>query len=340
MCFVLRKLLIIFSACLSLSAYAATFNVDFDRGTQRPQISINGELTPEDGDRFSTIAHRYQEAIVSLNSPGGSLLSGIQIGTVIRLRAFNTVVKNNSMCASACAYAWLAGVQRYAEANSKIGFHAAYIVDRGIAKETGVGNALLGSYLARIGLTDEAIAYFTSAQPDEINWLNGSVAKRIRLNVYDYASIQRSPPPQGGQVASQSQTSNTNLEQASRNFINKLLAHWSTDNDVALTFLSEALAPQVNFYGKITDKSAIVKEKTTAMKRWPMRVYVERPSSISIVCSKSNLTCTVSGVLDWDARNPEKNRVSAGVAQFEYQLDFSTGSAKIIAENSTVLERK
>ena len=65
--FVLRKLLIIFSACLSLSAYAATFNVDFDRGTQRPQISINGELTPEDGDRFSTIAHRYQEAMTISN---------------------------------------------------------------------------------------------------------------------------------------------------------------------------------------------------------------------------------------------------------------------------------
>lgn len=341
MSFTLRRLLLILSTTLSHSAYAATFNVDFDRGTQRPQISINGELTPEDGDRFSTIAHRYQEAIVSLNSPGGSLLSGIQIGTVIRLRAFNTVVKNNSMCASACAYAWLAGVQRYAEANSKIGFHAAYIIERGMAKETGVGNALLGSYLARIGLTDEAIAYFTSAQPDEINWLNGGVAKRIRLNVYDYASLQRSPsfsatptPP-----ATPSPTSG-NLELASRNFVNKLFAHWSTDNDIALVFLSESLSPQVNFFGKTTEKASILKEKAAAIKRWPMRVYVERPSSISTFCNKTNLTCTISGVFDWDARNPEKNRVSAGVAQFEYQLDFSTGSAKIIAENSTVLERK
>lgn len=335
----LYKFLITWACLIACSSNAATFNVEFDSATQQTQISINGELNSDDGDRFSSIAHRYQDAIVSLNSPGGSLLSGIQIGTVIRLRAFYTVVKNNSMCASACAYAWLAGVQRYAEGNSKIGFHAAYIIERGRAKETGVGNALLGSYLARIGLTDEAIAYFTSAQPDEINWLNGGVAKRIRLNVYDYASLQKTqsfsptptapPPATGG-----------NLELASRNFVNKLLAHWSTDNDVALAFLSQSLAPQVNFYGKYTEKALIVKEKAAAIKRWPMRVYVERPSSISTVCNKTNMTCTISGVLDWDARNPEKNRVSAGVAQFEYQLDFSNGSARIVAENSTVLERK
>jgi len=338
----LHKNLLVLSILLFASiANAASIYVDFNRETQRTQINLSGEMTSEDGDRFSTVAHQYQEAIVNLNSPGGSLLSGIQIGTIIRLRAFSTVVKGNSVCASACAYAWLAGVQRYAENSSKIGFHAAYVVERGAPRETGVGNALLGSYLARIGLTDDAIAYFTSAQPDEINWLNGSVAKRIRLNVYDYSSIRQAivPTPAPSQTTPRS-AQTTDLELASRHFVKNLLAYWSADNDAALKFLTLALSDQVNFYGKTTDKAAIVKEKMNAIKRWPVRVYVERPSTLVTNCNSSTKICAISGVLDWDARSPEKNRISIGVAQFEYQLDFSNGSPKIIAENSNVLERK
>jgi len=124
--------------CFLTQSSAATFSIDHERETQRPVIHINGEITQSDGDQFSVIAHRYQNALVSFNSRGGSLLSGIQIGTIIRLRAFSTLVLGGNLCASACAYAWLAGVQRYSESGSKIGFHSAYVIERGIAKETGV----------------------------------------------------------------------------------------------------------------------------------------------------------------------------------------------------------
>ena len=44
---------------------------------------------------------------------------------------------------------------------AQIGFHAAYVVQSGIASETGSGNALVGAYLANMGLPDSAVIYAT-----------------------------------------------------------------------------------------------------------------------------------------------------------------------------------
>jgi len=131
-----------------------------------------------------------------------------------------------------------------------------------------------------------------------------------------------------------------NLEVESKNFIQQLLKNWSSDNVSALNFLEKFLADQVDFFGKMTPKRLIIEEKSVAIKRWPIRSYVERPASLSVICDKSKRICKVSGLLDWNAKNPDKNRTSSGIAQFEYQLDFTNGSPQIILESSRVIERK
>lgn len=323
------------STCCAISTFAANLSVDFEKPTGRPIINLTGEIIQSDGDNFSAIAHRYQNAIVNLNSNGGSLLAGIQIGTIIRLRAFSTLVRGSNVCASACAYAWLAGVQRYVENNSKIGFHAAYTLDHGIAKQSGVGNALLGSYLTKIALSDEAIVYFTSAQPEEMNWLNSSIAQKLQLSTQYYP---QNNTPSKNNITNINEMKN--LEIASQNFIRQLLSYWSADNSSATQFLQLALAEQVDFYGKSTPKENIIKEKTSALRRWPIRIYAERKSSVKTNCDYSLKKCTISGLLDWNASNPEKNKQSIGVASFEYTLDFSNITVKIIKETGSVIERR
>jgi hypothetical protein len=46
--------------------------------------------------------------------------------------------------------------------------HAAYIEKVGRASESGVGNALVGSYLTQIGLSENAVVYITQAAPTEM----------------------------------------------------------------------------------------------------------------------------------------------------------------------------
>ena len=131
-----------------------------------------------------------------------------------------------------------------------------------------------------------------------------------------------------------------NFEVESKNFIQQLLKNWSSDNVSALVFLENSLADHVDFFGKMTPKKSIIEEKSVAIKRWPIRSYVERPLSLSVACDNSRRICKVTGLLDWKAKNPDKNRTSTGVAQFDYQLDFANGSPKIILESGVVLERK
>jgi hypothetical protein len=146
-----------------------------------PLIMIEGDLGPGDAAQFNQKTASLKGAIISFNSDGGNLLAGLQIGETIRLRQFYTVVPKRMRCASACALAWLGGVQRFMFEDGKIGFHAAY--DSTSGKETGVGNALVGAYLTKIGLSYDAVIYITQAAPNEMTWLNISDAARHGIKV-------------------------------------------------------------------------------------------------------------------------------------------------------------
>lgn len=68
--------------------------------------------------------------------------------------------------------------------NSKVGFHAAYLENIDGKKLTAaVGDALVGSYLNSLGLSDNVVAYVTAAGPDSIRWLNKSGADALGLSV-------------------------------------------------------------------------------------------------------------------------------------------------------------
>jgi len=130
-----------------------------------------------------------ERAIVLLDSGGGSVLDGIYIGRNIRDRGFFTAVPEKTLCASSCALVWLAGAQRFAEESSFIGFHAAYILRDGKYIETGAGNALIGSYLNQLGLSDRAILFVTSAPPEGIERLSKQKAAAVGI---PYRSVKDS----------------------------------------------------------------------------------------------------------------------------------------------------
>jgi hypothetical protein len=67
---------------------------------------------------------------------------------------------------------------------SKIGFHAAFVSAGQYRLESGVGNAIVGFYLGRLGLSVDAVRYITTPGPDEIQWLSVRDALRIGINVY------------------------------------------------------------------------------------------------------------------------------------------------------------
>ncbi len=144
-------------------------------------ILISGEIFRGDDERFATLAGATaDDATVVLDSIGGNLVAGLRIGSAIRMRAWRTAVPDGATCASSCGLAWLGGVRRMVGHQARVGFHAAYIEGPdGIKREAGSGNALVGSYLGRLGLTDAAVIYLTSAPPEGAAWLTEATARDV-----------------------------------------------------------------------------------------------------------------------------------------------------------------
>src|SRR5262249_6853176 len=79
-------------------------------------------------------------------------------------KGISTIVPDGRRCASACALAWLGGVERFIGTSGKISFHAAYDSASG---ESGVENAVVDAYLSKIGMPHEAVIYITPVAPNE-----------------------------------------------------------------------------------------------------------------------------------------------------------------------------
>lgn len=149
-------------------------------------VQIVGEIQPDDAGKFKSIVRGLSKGVVVLSSPGGAIVPALEMGREIREAQFVTAVPADTLCASACGLIWLAGSERYAEEDSYIGFHAAYTYKGGATAESGMANALIGSYLNDLGLPDSAIAFVTNAPPEGMERLTKSKGRQIGIS---YTSI-------------------------------------------------------------------------------------------------------------------------------------------------------
>lgn len=144
-------------------------------------VTFYGDIKTGDDNVFDALTPDCKGGGVLLKSKGGSLEAGLRIGELIRQKRMETAVAFDARCASACALAWLGGVRRHMAASSRIGFHAAYVMQGDLAFESGVGNALIGAYLTSMGLPKKAVIFITSAKPEGMNWLDYKEAASLSI---------------------------------------------------------------------------------------------------------------------------------------------------------------
>jgi TonB family protein len=134
-------------------------------------ISIEGDIVSGDLERFRQVSLQYPKAIVLLNSNGGRIYPAIEIGKIIKVMGYVTMVEYDDVCASACALIWMAGDKRGMSASGHVGFHAAYRDENGEPIESGSANALIGNYLTVLGVSAKTVVFATTAPPDRMLWL-------------------------------------------------------------------------------------------------------------------------------------------------------------------------
>jgi hypothetical protein len=301
-------------------------------------IAISGELALGDEKKFIDFALGTQRALVVLQSPGGNLYAGIEIGRAIHLKGFATLVPDGVQCASACALAWLAGVPRLMGETAQVGFHAVYTSNGGQPAISSAGNALVGAYLNQLGLPTSAVLYITSPPPQGIQWLSFSDAQSIGIDVRKIkrTSVANDKPQQTEQRPARGDGESLRLAAIKSNTY-RFVTATNRKNDSAMIFLNGVYANTVNYFAKEMTKSAVLSDKLAFFRRWPERDYSIRPESLSVLC-QSDTSCDAQGIVDWSASN--KSKLSTGSASINLGWDKSSGDWEINSENSHVLHRR
>jgi hypothetical protein len=333
--------------CLgSTSSFAAKISLSpLGDDPAQALVTVEGDLQAGDHNKFRTEVGRLTKALVVFNSVGGNLVAGIEIGKTIRLKSFATVVLDGLQCASSCAFAWLGGSPRLMERGARVGFHAAYVEDGGRPSESGVGNALLGSYLTQIGLSEHAVVYITQAGPRQMTWLTLADAKQIGIDVLPFETQTGSPQPKPAEQQTPAQpspreTSNQAINNQAQLFVRGLYSQFARTNTVE--WLRPLYAQQVMFYGKLISRDEVLSSLRLEIEKWPERNYRLQDTSINATCREGRLgaaepvpapiECTVTGRMSWAGRSLARNALAkGGVDGFTYVLRPS-GNTFIIKE--------
>jgi hypothetical protein len=325
---------LVMASLFAKGAEAASIEVNrLDNGGSL--VVLDGDLELGDIEQFRSKVATLSKATVAFRSEGGSLLAGIRIGMLIRVRGFGTVVPDDAQCASACAVAWLGGNQRFMGAGSKVGFHAAYVVKGKGTAESAPGNAVLGAYLYQLGLSEDAIVYITRASPASMQWLSTEDASQHGIDVALLPSPDsvQGPKPNSPPFDEKRPSS---PEQRAIDFVRALALRWSGPNENALRSLDELYADEVRYHGKLIPRKVVVLDTKRFAERWPERNYTIRPNSISATCVEPSEVCRVRITMDRILANGATKAKWGDASIFEYRIATSGETLQIVAENTSL----
>ena len=185
--FWLSSFLVVILSINPVSAKDMTFKVRYLNHTNA--IVADGEITADTPKNFSTFMESVEldgfKFEVWLNSDGGNLIAGLELGSLIRNTGFlDTVVHSENMsakCYSACAYAFMGGREREVPDGARIGFHQFYsnldtnvtytdLTDKLEQSEsfTQMLSALVLRYLLDMGADVELYYQMSFALPDQM----------------------------------------------------------------------------------------------------------------------------------------------------------------------------
>ncbi|MGO7979596.1 hypothetical protein ACC691_16980 [Rhizobium johnstonii] len=290
---------------------------------------------------------QFKPKFITFKSPGGNVASAMKIGRMIRALGVSTLQIRSAECASACALAFVGGVQRSADAGS-IGVHqASFSGDAALDSKTAVTavqamTAEIIGYLTEMGVSPQLLQLSLSIESSDMRYLTSSemanwgvttpVAAASALNV-DKPAVQAPQAPEMPAVSANADPKPEIDDQAALAFVAKYHDAWSQPNTQALAFMRNAYADEVDFFGKQVTVADVLKDKETFAGRWPERAYSVRHGSETVRCIA---TCQITGTVEWFTRSPQRGKASSGIADFEVTWD--PRSKKIVGESSKVIK--
>jgi hypothetical protein len=154
-----------------------------------PCVLATGEIDTGTAGEFKAFLHKsdvHAGATVVFDSPGGVLLESLALGRVIREAGLYTAIgrydrekgefTTGASCVSACAYAFLGGVQRDVAAKAHFGVHQ-FSADPAVPDSISVADAqalmgLISIYMNRMVGNSSLLVLAAATPPSGSHWLS------------------------------------------------------------------------------------------------------------------------------------------------------------------------
>lgn len=149
------------------------------------QLRLTGTFDLGSAARFASEIEARGEYIgtVVLDSPGGSVVDALAIGSLIHEKGLDTKVVAGSLCASSCPIVFGSGVERRASQEAAIGVHQIYA--SALSGEQQNALRVAGSAMADAqSTTAQIINHLTRAGVDPAMWLHALETPPDRMYYY------------------------------------------------------------------------------------------------------------------------------------------------------------
>ncbi len=194
--------------CSPATASERSFGPFVVDDTKPDVIAMSGEIDVGSALNFRRALQAAPDAkLITLNSPGGAVQMGLLIADDIHQRKLATYIPKDSECLSACAYMFLAGVER--KVDGKLGVHQ-------ISSDTAdlVGAQLTISdvidVLNRFDTPVEVMSVMFRTPPNDMHIFTVEEIERYKLN--RIGSGESKPPILGASPAPETASSSPSVE--------------------------------------------------------------------------------------------------------------------------------
>src|SRR5262245_30610662 len=151
-------------------------------------LYLDGSIDAGAPDRLSKALHGLEGKIaIWLNSPGGNLFAGMQMGRIIRQHgAWTHIIDHRTLrageCYSACGLTFLGGIYRFNRNGGRYGVHRASLTDDSAGGDVGLQhqfNVAIESYLREMGVDAGLLDLWMKAAPEQMYLLSGQQTKEL-----------------------------------------------------------------------------------------------------------------------------------------------------------------
>lgn len=165
-----------------------------------PFILVEGEFSFDDDlAAFTRLAISGAATFVTFDSPGGNVIKALQLGRLIRAAGMDTVQIRELDCASACAFAFLGGVNRQAAPGAigvhKMSFSGGFTDGQELAHSIQELTAQVMAYMREMGADPAVIELALAYDSDDIRYLSAGEMSRYRIVTNSSRSHAAPDPP-------------------------------------------------------------------------------------------------------------------------------------------------